>query len=275
MSDSAIRLFRHRAMRTTFEIRLADADDPAYAAQAAQAGFDLLDRIEERMSRFVEHSDLGEIAALDAGAAAVVAEPVWSCLVIAREMESITGGAFSPTWRDGANGLDRWRLEPGGRVVCVIPPVRLDPGAIGKGFALDRIGELLRDDWQLESWLLVAGGSTVLAGAAPHAGRAWQAAAAGRNWRIERSAVSGSGTGAQGAHISDPRTGIPADLNTQTWAFCADAARADAWSTAAMVLTPGDRHRLKDRNDARLFIHSGGARFETGRFPVTPVSAPA
>ena len=47
-------------------------------------------------------------------------------------------------------------------------------GSIGKGYALDRAGELLRDEWQISSVLLQGGHSSVLAmGCQPGEERGW------------------------------------------------------------------------------------------------------
>jgi len=58
-----IHQFNHRAMATYFEVRIAD-EDRAYAAQAAQAALDLLDRLESHLSRFRANSDIAQVAAL-------------------------------------------------------------------------------------------------------------------------------------------------------------------------------------------------------------------
>ena len=52
--------FSHAAMATVFEVHCVHAD-ARYAAQAAQAAFDLVDRLEQELSRFVENSDISRI----------------------------------------------------------------------------------------------------------------------------------------------------------------------------------------------------------------------
>jgi thiamine biosynthesis lipoprotein len=49
-------------------------------------------------------------------------------------------------------------------------------------------------------------------------------------------ALSGSGVTLHGEHIIDPRTGRPARCRTAAWAMADCAARADALSTAFMVM---------------------------------------
>ncbi len=55
-SDIGARRFAHQAMNTEFEIFCVHADGH-YAQQAALAAFDLLDRMEHELSRFIPNSD--------------------------------------------------------------------------------------------------------------------------------------------------------------------------------------------------------------------------
>ena len=91
-----IHQFNHRAMATHFEVRIAD-EERTYAAQAAQAAFDLLDKLESHLSRFRANSDIAQIAQLAPGEKMRLSEPAFACLEIAKKMESATRGAFSAT----------------------------------------------------------------------------------------------------------------------------------------------------------------------------------
>jgi FAD:protein FMN transferase len=262
-----ILIFSHGAMATTFELRIA-SDEKDYVAGASRECFELLDRMDERMNRYHPSSDLSEIAALPAGGSTVVAFETWRCLQRARGMEEITDGAFSPTHRD-RDGRARWTLEPGGIVRVLAAPVRLDLGAIAKGFALDVMGELLREEWKIAAWMLVAGGSTILIGERPAPDRPWETRTAGRLWRPDRLAVSGSGTAQRGAHVLDPRTGDPAP-RASAWAFAPTAAEADAWSTAAMILSDRELDAMNARGDVLLLAPSGPALRRWGALKVEP-----
>jgi thiamine biosynthesis lipoprotein ApbE len=57
-------------------------------------------------------------------------------------------------------------------VVSRTERLRLDLGAVGKGYALDRGAELLRE-WNIRSACLISGGSTVLALEPAQDSRAW------------------------------------------------------------------------------------------------------
>ena len=53
-------------------------------------------------------------------------------------------------------------------------------------------------------------------------------------------ALSASGTGIQGSHIIHP-DGVEEEYEAQRmWIVAPNAAFADAWSTAAMLMAPGD-----------------------------------
>ena len=64
--DSVVHRFSHEAMATVFEVRAVHAD-AGYARQAAHAGFELVDRLEQQLSRFVPNSDIARINSLSAG----------------------------------------------------------------------------------------------------------------------------------------------------------------------------------------------------------------
>ena len=167
-SMADIHQFNHRAMATHFQVRIAD-EERTYAAQAAQAAFDLLDTLESHLSRFRTNSDIAQIAHLAPGEKMRLSEPAFACLQIAKKMEVATHGAFCPTPAalQTQTSLPQWHLLPDElSILCVSGRLQFDLGAIGKGFALDRMAELLRQ-WDCPSFLLVAGGSSILAGDPP------------------------------------------------------------------------------------------------------------
>src|SRR3990170_445606 len=88
-----VRRFSPEAMATVFEV-LAVHPDERYAAQAAQAAFDVVDRLERELSRFLPNSDVGRINRLGAGDRTRVGSSAMECLVIARHVLDLTGSAF-------------------------------------------------------------------------------------------------------------------------------------------------------------------------------------
>src|SRR5687768_7074649 len=101
----AVRRFSHDAMATVYEVHAVHPDD-RYAAQAAQAAFDLVDSLERELSRFRPNSDITRINHLAAGESTRVSPSTMECLVIARHMFDLTGGAFDISIGTGLPSLD-------------------------------------------------------------------------------------------------------------------------------------------------------------------------
>lgn len=252
--------FRHEAMATAFKITVAGEDRP-YARQAAQAAFEKLDRIEGRLSRYVENSDISRINHLQASQTSLVHPDTFDCLRIALEVQRVTNGAFDVAYasRKQSDGSPPFRLDAEEHAVEVLTNgIFLDLGGIGKGFALDRIAELL-EDWELESALLAASTSTLLAGKPPPGVPGWPSSIGSRrephHLNLSNRAVSGSGTAAQVHPIIDPQTGQPSEGRFRTWAIAPTAAMADALSTAFMVMpTEQIREFCRRKPRVRAFL---------------------
>jgi len=240
--------FSHEAMATLFEIQCLHAD-AGYARQAAQAAFDLVDRLEQEQSRFVANSDVSRINQLSAGQSTRVSPSTMECLEIARRMYDVTGGAFDISIGSGLLGLE---LVPDGFAVHArADGVRLDLGGIGKGYAVDRVAELL-EEWEIRHALVHGGFSSVLALEAPPDRDGWPLTLSSTGVEdreplarvsVRQRALSASGT-RKGEHILDPRTG-QAVGGRATWVALPRAgdgrqdaaAVAEALSTAFMVLS--------------------------------------
>jgi FAD:protein FMN transferase len=167
---------------------------------------------------------------------------VYACLELAKKMEYVTRGAFSVAAAalQSQSEPPLWTLQ-NHSVRCDRGRLAFDLGAIGKGFALDCMAEVLRE-WSFPAFLLVAGGSSILAGDSPAGMAGWSCGLGDdnspRRYWLNNASLSGSGLAVKGAHILDPRTGQPAGRKNRAWALCDTAAESDALSTACMVLTP-------------------------------------
>jgi thiamine biosynthesis lipoprotein len=241
-------VFKHEAMATYFEITI-DGRDEAYARQAAGAAFRELDRLEGELSRFVESSDISRANRLALGESAVIGDDALECLLLAAAVAHETGRAFDPAY-DSERGPECpgeapvFTLDPAEHVITSrARRLHLDLGAVGKGYALDRLAEVL-SDWEVESACLNSGGSTALALAPPPSRAGWPIGLgegdARRELLLSGSALSGSGTAVKGAHLIDPRTRRPADRTSRAWASSPSAAVADALSTAFFVMADAE-----------------------------------
>src|ERR1700739_4283419 len=255
MSD--IHQFNHAAMATHFQVRI-NCDDKMYAAQAAQAAFDLVDSLEGRLSRFRSNSDIARIGDLAPGEKMRLSEPAFACLQIAERMERATHGAFcaTPAALRTQSSLPQWGLLPDEQsVLCLSGRLQFDLGAIGKGFALDRIAELLCQ-WDCPSFLLIAGGSSVLAGDPPAETPGWSCGlgedSASQRFLLTHASLSGSGLAVQGSHILDPRNGLPPLRQTRAWSLADTASESDALSTASMVLSESELEEVLAQNPSWL-----------------------
>ena len=260
--------FSHQAMATTFEIIVQD-EDKLYAQQAAEAAFDEVDRVETELSRYVENSDVTRINHAPAQQPVPLGLDAFECLKISAEIHARTGGAFDVTigflldcWLDkdrtprtpSAEELQYARRHTGTHllyldeashtVTLAESPVRVDLGGVGKGYGVDRMAELLRE-WSIERALIHGGFSSVLALGAPEGTQGWPVTLSDPNDRrrtlvrlsLQGVAVSGSGV-EKGRHIIDPRLARPIEGKLAAWSVASDAARADALSTAFMIMTP-------------------------------------
>jgi len=160
-------------------------------------------------------------------------------------------------------GFERVSLDmAAGTVRLEADGMRLDPGAIGKGFALQRAAEVVRRGgatWALMDFgrqILVLGegpdGCGVPVDVEPPSG-----SRDGKTMTLylKDASVASSANSERGlvvdgrplGHIMDPRTGKPATSSSQTTVVAADAGRADALSTAMFVMGPGEAMRTANR----------------------------
>lgn len=270
-----------------------------------------LDRIESQMSNWREESELSQFNRYGETDWFPVSRELAEVVGIAREVSQQSDGAFDVTvaplvdlWGFGRTGrrtvaprddeTDQARASVGFAKLQVrtSPPalrkasagVRIDLGAIGKGYACDRLANLL-DGLGAKEYLITVGGENRARGRAPGGGD-WrigiETPAPDLSRIIERielrdAAVSTSGdyrnfveySEQRYCHEIDPRTGRPVRHGLASVSVVhASGARADALATALMVLGPEDGYAMARRMGlAALFIERGEAGF---RMRATP-----
>ena len=282
--------FAHRAMATVFEIVIVH-EDLVYGEQSAHEAFREVDRLEQALSRFVENSDISRINN------AAIREPVrvgidaFECLEHCVELSAATNGAcdvsigaLSDYWsslaasgRPPAPGRLAEMREGTGMLQIDIDAeqyavarrsdlVSIDLGGYGKGYAVDRMADVL-GDWDIDSALIHGGTSSILALGSPPEQRGWPVtlrdpSAPDRlieRFDLRHLAMSGSGL-AKGGHIIDPRTAYPAAGARAAWTITRTAAAADALSTAFMIMSPDEIREYCDRHgETRAVVIPAGA----------------
>jgi thiamine biosynthesis lipoprotein len=260
----------HRtAMACRFEVTLPSED--ARHVDAARAALDEVDAIEDALSWFRDTSELSRVNREAAAGPVAVGPGLFALLSLCRELHAATGGAFDPAstalsrcWgfldRRGRlptegeiaeararSGMDKVAVEDLARTVrFAVAGVEINLGAVGKGWALDRITATLRARGVVRA--LVTAGDSSHRG---WGGEGWELALRpGREelglLRLRDAALGTSGAGEQHfeaggrryGHVLDPRTGRPAEGVRSASVVASEAAVADALSTAFLVGGP-------------------------------------
>jgi FAD:protein FMN transferase len=122
------------------------------------------------------------------------------------------------------------------------------------------MADVLRE-WDCPAFLLVAGGSSILAGDAPAGTSGWSCGLGDDNspqrYWLKNCSMSGSGLAVKGQHIFDPRTGGPARRQNRAWALAETAAESDALSTACMVWDEAEMSAvIGERRDWLVFLET-------------------
>ena len=291
---SATTLALH-AMATRFEIVLHD-DNAGAARAAGEEALDEIRQLEAQLSLFLASSEISHLNARAAKEPVRVAPNLFALLQRAQKLHAESGGAFDITvaplvrcwgFMGGTGrlpepealaearskvGMGLVHLEPGDRTVRFAREgVMLDLGAIGKGYAIERAAEILREAG-ITSALLHGGTSSVQAIGHPPDADAWKVAVEHpglgalprrrydpgapsallatvslNDEAMSVSGIQGKSFQAEGktfGHILDPRTGQPADGAVLAAIILPSATETDALSTALLTLGRAGHDRI-------------------------------
>ena len=246
-------------MKTTFTLRLMHSQVD-HARDAANQAFALIDEIENALSRYISGSDVSQINCMQSGQSLFISETCYECLRIALKIYTDTDGLFDITLgrqiehqKNKLEGIvpaleGQLMVDPDRPAIhCVEAGREIDLGGIGKGYALDRIVPLLRG-LGIKSGLASAGASTQFA----FGESAWKIELMGSTGmpilELKNQALSVSGIEIQGSHIVSPRqTEIRHYAHARVRVIHEEAAYADAWSTACLLMSENELETAKDR----------------------------
>jgi thiamine biosynthesis lipoprotein len=262
--------FERPLMGTRFSIICHGADEAA-AKVAAEEAFAVGEGVNAVASDYLPDS---ELMRLPAGGGAVVVSPLLAELLdVSRELAERGDGAFDPTlgplsrlWRESrrsgtlpdagklaearaASGWQALQVDAKARTVRLMKPgMQLDLGGIAKGFAADRMFEVMKKRG-FASTCIAAGGDVRL-GDPPPGKTGWKVglksfdpATPEEVVELSNCAVSTSGDlhqfveigGKRYSHIVDPRTGLGLTERIAVSVIAPTATLSDALATACCV----------------------------------------
>ncbi len=287
--------FSANAMGSRFQI-LCSRDAQRQLAPRVSEGFELLAELEQQMSFYRHDSEISQINRLAFEKPVPVEPRLLGLLQRAIELSTGTFGAFDITtarvnrlWKTArcegrvpdageileaieGSGSNRLAIdERHSTIAFAHRRLQIDLGGIGKGYALDRLTELLTRSGAKD--FLVHGGQSSVVARGLRGVNLNDSATAGIPWRIgishplklatrlaelnlENQCAGTSGSGRQSfihggrrlGHVIDPRTGWPADHWLSVTVLADDATTADVLATALFVMNRDEFHKFIQKN---------------------------
>jgi thiamine biosynthesis lipoprotein len=264
-----------QAMGTVFTIYLY-AGNEEQAEALFETAFEEIQRIDRTLSNYSPESELSRINRL-AGRETVTTDPeVFALLRICLEYSKRSGGTFDITvgplmrawgffrgqghypapWQLDKSrekvGWEKVQLDASARTIhFAVDGMELDLGGIGKGYAVDRVIEVLRNAG-VKTAMVDAGSSTMYALGAPPGKKGWLVRVPKPGDRsqtistvlLRDESLSTSGSyekffqlnGRTYCHIMDPRTGAPVEGMLQATVIAADGTTTEALSKPMFVM---------------------------------------
>lgn len=275
-------------MGTDFRVAVY-GDDEIRLRSAVEQASEEVRRLDQLLSNYIPGSELSQVNRLAARQAVRVSPELFqllsACLEYSRQSEGtfdITVGPLMRVWGFykgtghlphraevlGALARVGYRqivLDPGHLTVRFRRPgVEIDPGGIGKGYAVDRMVDVLKENGVTEAMVSAGGSSMYGLGAPPSEPRGWRVDIrdpkdASKNIQqvfLKNESMSTSGNyekffyaeGRTYSHIMDPRTGYPAQGTLGVSVIAPRTIDSEAW-TKPYFIQGRDwtvRHKPKD-----------------------------
>lgn len=264
------------------------APEATTASNAARAVFARITQLNSLLSDYDTDSELSLLSRTSGeGRAVPVGPELWTVLQRAQQLAAQTGGAFDVTvgpyvnlWRKArrekklpradllsearvAVGWEKVRLDARARTAMLLAPnMRLDLGAIAKGYAADEAIRVLRSLGIVRA--LAASGGDIVAGDPPPGKKGWRIEVApldatnappSRFVLLNHAGLSTSGDlfqrleidGVRYSHIVNPKTGLGLTDHSLVTVIARDGITADSLDTTVSVLGPEQGLKLVER----------------------------
>lgn len=279
-SERQILVYRKQyIMGTVFEIAAYDSVSE-HASTSIEKAFQEIVRIDDLLSNYKPESALSSLNRSAHFHPERVPPDLYSVIEQSVQFSKLSSGKFDITvaplvdlWKAALSGdsmptlaqqqqaqacvgYDKIELTPPDQITFHSPCLRLDPGAIGKGYAADRAAEVLRSSG-IRNALINAGGSTIVAMGSPPAQPGWRLQLRDPSHRIhpyvmlkdqsistsEQTAPSVLGRESAG-HIVDPSTGRPLETQFAVSVIASTGTMSDGLSTTLLLLGPQQGREL-------------------------------
>lgn len=270
-------------MGTLCEIRVYDRDKTK-AELAINHAFEEMQRVDRLLSNYDASTELSQMNAQAARTPFVVSTELYNFLQECARFHHVTEGAFDPTvgplvraWGYFSGrphvpsqneikstlsriGFDKVRFDfKEHSVYFPVTGMEIDPGGIGKGYAVDRAAGILREHG-VTSALINSGSSTFLALGYPPGQESWWVGIKDNSnfdsavafVPLKDNSLSTSGNSERFTqsgrrrfgHIFDPRTGKPVEGVSQVSVIAPTAIESDALTKAAFILPREQSFRI-------------------------------
>ncbi|MGK0499977.1 MAG: thiamine biosynthesis lipoprotein [Oceanicoccus sp.] len=287
-------------MGTTYHVTILSEDTSSEGQQQLQKVIDQqLQLINQQMSTYISDSELSRLNGAIVGEAMPVSVNLFDVLILSLELGWLSNGAFDITvgplvnlWGFGPSSLEQPNKIPTasnierelaavdfqaivfdleGRTVTKRKSVKIDLSAIAKGYAVDKIAELLKYAGY-QDFMVEVGGELSLQGNSPRA-RPWliaievpEAASIGQVQQalsLSNVSLATSGNyrnyfehdGKRYSHTIDPRSGYPISHNLASVTVVAEnAAYADGLATAITVMGPEQGLQLAQQQGLAVYL---------------------
>jgi len=260
----------HEIMGTFARIVAVAADEEA-GQKCIEAGFEQFRRVDDSMSDYKAESELSSVNRQGYKNEVRVSEQLFEILEISEKFSKLSGGAFDITigplvdlFRSAEKtqvvptGFEKLKLDRQNRTVkFAVDGMRLDLGAIGKGYAVDKAVDAMRKSGAAGG-MIDLGGNIRCFGAPPAGEKYWRVGLQDPNnvrvgisatlpllvLKLTEEGVATSGNyqrfitikGKKYNHIFNPQTGYDSEGLSSVTIINPNATDADALSTVVTVM---------------------------------------